>query len=353
MTCSPARLAANRANAQKSTGPRSPEGKESSRTNALRHGLTGSGVALPPEQQAVLDAHVRAWSAPYPHTGPEDEYLLRQLALCCVRIDAAPALLEQLTGANRLRDLAHWDDDRELAALDLLAELPSDPARISRRLRRSSHGCRLLASRWTVLLHGLDRDRCSWTDDDIQVALDLLGLPPSIRQLDRTAAWLTASVARAREADPAARDALRERLQDEIAALEARAASLEESIESPQREGLEDHPGFDFSPEAERIRRHEAAAWRLFWRLIRELDRRQSTRTPVRPTTPPPTSRSAEPLPGPLPKSSLASLLRSSSAPLSSILPPGPRSIPSPANRTQAAPSAIARPPGPKPSERR
>ncbi|WP_031500082.1 hypothetical protein [Bryobacter aggregatus] len=37
--CSPARLAANRANAKKSTGPRTPAGKARSASNSLKHGL--------------------------------------------------------------------------------------------------------------------------------------------------------------------------------------------------------------------------------------------------------------------------------------------------------------------------
>jgi len=37
--CSPRRIAANRANAQRSTGPRTATGKEKSRRNALKHGL--------------------------------------------------------------------------------------------------------------------------------------------------------------------------------------------------------------------------------------------------------------------------------------------------------------------------
>jgi len=43
---SPARLAANRANAAKSTGPRSAEGKARSAQNALKHGFTGSAFAV-------------------------------------------------------------------------------------------------------------------------------------------------------------------------------------------------------------------------------------------------------------------------------------------------------------------
>ena len=51
MSTSPERLAANRANAQHSTGPVSPQGKAASSQNALKHGLTGDVAVLPAEDQ--------------------------------------------------------------------------------------------------------------------------------------------------------------------------------------------------------------------------------------------------------------------------------------------------------------
>lgn len=49
-------LAANRRNAQHSTGPKSPEGKARSSRNNLRHGLTGQVTVLPAEDRDVHDA---------------------------------------------------------------------------------------------------------------------------------------------------------------------------------------------------------------------------------------------------------------------------------------------------------
>ena len=52
----PAQIAANRANAQRSTGPRTPEGKSASRFNALKHGLDAASVVIPGEDPAAYDA---------------------------------------------------------------------------------------------------------------------------------------------------------------------------------------------------------------------------------------------------------------------------------------------------------
>ena len=53
---SPAQIAANRANSQKSTGPRSVEGKSASRLNALKHGIDAVSIVIPGEDPAAYAA---------------------------------------------------------------------------------------------------------------------------------------------------------------------------------------------------------------------------------------------------------------------------------------------------------
>ena len=55
---SPKRLAANRANAKKSTGPKTEEGKKSSRLNASRHHITGQVPILPDAQRFAAHSYI-------------------------------------------------------------------------------------------------------------------------------------------------------------------------------------------------------------------------------------------------------------------------------------------------------
>ena len=59
MPISSRKLAANRANAQKSTGPRSPESKEKVALNAVKHGLCGRFKVLSCEDQSEYDDLLR------------------------------------------------------------------------------------------------------------------------------------------------------------------------------------------------------------------------------------------------------------------------------------------------------
>ena len=54
MPASEARINANRQNSLKSTGPKTSEGKERSRQNGLKHGMTGQGVVVAQAQEDRL-----------------------------------------------------------------------------------------------------------------------------------------------------------------------------------------------------------------------------------------------------------------------------------------------------------
>jgi hypothetical protein len=72
----PAQITANRANAQKSTGPRSVEGKSASRFNALKHGIDAASIVIPGEDPADYDALVAQYHREYqPQSASESFHL--------------------------------------------------------------------------------------------------------------------------------------------------------------------------------------------------------------------------------------------------------------------------------------
>src|ERR1041385_7588548 len=74
-----AQLNANRLNAQKSTGPTSPEGKAASSLNALKTGIDAWSHIIPGEDPAELEALTAAFRNHYQPAGPVELSLVDTL----------------------------------------------------------------------------------------------------------------------------------------------------------------------------------------------------------------------------------------------------------------------------------
>jgi hypothetical protein len=77
---SPAQITANRANAQLSTGPLSPEGKAASAANATTHGLASPHAVLPHEDPAGFAALHERFTAEFSPQTEHHRFLIRQMA---------------------------------------------------------------------------------------------------------------------------------------------------------------------------------------------------------------------------------------------------------------------------------
>ena len=105
---SPAQINANRANAQKSTGPRSVEGKSASRFNALKHGIDAASVVIPGEDPAEYQALADDYRRDFRPLSPSEifhvdtmlraDWLKRRLQL--VEADLYRTLLAETPGAS-------------------------------------------------------------------------------------------------------------------------------------------------------------------------------------------------------------------------------------------------------------
>jgi hypothetical protein len=82
----------NRANAQHSTGPKTPEGKKHSSLNALRHGLTGQIVVMPTEDLAAYQLHLESFTDEYNPKGATESHLVQALADTSWRLNRVAAL---------------------------------------------------------------------------------------------------------------------------------------------------------------------------------------------------------------------------------------------------------------------
>ena len=87
-----AQLAANRANAQLSTGPRSPEGKQTAAANSTRHGLSGAFTLLPHENAADYSKLHDAYTAEFSPASVHEEFLVKQMAQARWRLGRARRL---------------------------------------------------------------------------------------------------------------------------------------------------------------------------------------------------------------------------------------------------------------------
>jgi hypothetical protein len=77
---SPARLAANRANAQLSTGPKTPEGRADVSQNRWRHGLTGEFMTLAWEREEDFQQLVADLRAEHQPSTPTEKLLVDRMA---------------------------------------------------------------------------------------------------------------------------------------------------------------------------------------------------------------------------------------------------------------------------------
>jgi hypothetical protein len=92
ITASEAQLAANRANAQFSTGAKTPDGKATSCLNAIKTGLTGRTVLLHTDDAAEYQHHLAAYEKEFSPVGRRECDLVQSIADTVWRLRRIPGL---------------------------------------------------------------------------------------------------------------------------------------------------------------------------------------------------------------------------------------------------------------------
>lgn len=147
---SAARLAANRENAQKSSGPKTPEGKAISSLNAVKCGLTGANVLFATDDVARYHAHIKSYEIQFQPVGPEEYALVQSIADIRWRLNRIPGLELTILAMGSLKvieELPHFAQPEANLALELevrrrsekeLRNLHLQENRLARRRERES-----------------------------------------------------------------------------------------------------------------------------------------------------------------------------------------------------------------------
>ena len=256
---SPERLAANRRNAQKSTGPKTAEGKAASRKNSFKHGMTGEGIVLKDEDAAAVDERFAAFSADLKPANDVAACVTRRAAMLSVRLERCvreetSRLRLRMQAAPAVEEEARYDERQAH-----IATMATDSPRSIRHLRRSPEGLDWMIAQWNRLRYILlDQERDTWSVEDSRLLVRLLGHPSTVTP---------------RTPGPEERPSVVRQIEDEIASLRKARAALDLDGIAQVRSEAATRALLDPSREAELARRYEAAAERGFFRALKEVSR--------------------------------------------------------------------------------
>jgi len=138
----PDRAQINRNNSRHSTGPRTPEGRQRSCLNALRHGLTGQVVLMPAEDLEAYQHHIQRFVDEYQPQGATEAQLVQALADAAWRINRVAVLETNLLTYDIVyEDFPNNESTHEMReAMAISAALDSHTRALS---NLSLHGQRL------------------------------------------------------------------------------------------------------------------------------------------------------------------------------------------------------------------
>ncbi|MBV9761313.1 MAG: hypothetical protein JO340_12175 [Acidobacteriaceae bacterium] len=110
----PAQVAANQTNSQRSTGPKSPDGKARSSRNSFKHGLYSKQLVLPNEDPAELDRLRASLRAEHSPINTSEDILVNELAENFWRLRR---MREFETRAMLPENIFHWHESGLLAVV--------------------------------------------------------------------------------------------------------------------------------------------------------------------------------------------------------------------------------------------
>jgi hypothetical protein len=286
MPASAAQVAANRLNAQRSTGPRTLDGKARSRQNALKHGLAAQ-LVVPDEDVAEVAERFADYERDLKPSSAVARFLVQQAAVMALNVERAQRA-DAAVACQRFRGaVARYDDERLRDVEDLVRGLLGNPRTNARRLQSTPEGVDWLIENWGDLKEDLlDEQTWKWSANHTERVENLFGRWTTSIHYERSYVLGRASegiLQGLRDDDGAglddharmlwARRELAKLIDQEVIRLqELRSRFNFEALELDRveagRRGL-----VDTSTTASIAHRYQAAALRGFYRAIKEVER--------------------------------------------------------------------------------
>jgi len=277
-TMSLKQLAANRRNAQKATGPKTPNGQAVSKMNALKHGILSKeavvhGRCIKESDREFAALHQRFWDELQP-AGPVEEMLVDQIVTTHWRLRRA---MKAESGEITLSvDNGHWNRKHQHPALTcVLWESFGDPVS---SMRNSAFGNRFLENQLKEVRASVEKEG-ELTETAIQ-SVKYNGKPYSLTkdleelrsELQQNPEGLESSVLRAKQKEQALAY-----IDRELRIISWRKSDCEEHEEKEEeaRQAAAVLP----SPEVlDKILRYETKLERQLYRAMNQLERVQRMR---------------------------------------------------------------------------
>src|SRR5262245_64392209 len=105
-----------------------------------------------------------------------DAWLIDELGVAINRLDSCHKRERRAREEARRRASECWEQDQELAAVELSEKLHRYPQRISKQLEQTAQGATWKIERWKVLGHVL-KAQGTWNEIEVARAWNLLGIP--------------------------------------------------------------------------------------------------------------------------------------------------------------------------------
>ena len=214
-------------------GPKTLEGKNKSRCNALKHGLTATLLTLPDENAEDIQAHVDLWlNSCQPETAVEAS-TVSQAAVAMLQLNRFHKAQQAITADQTRYAASHWDQERKTRLDMALIRLANDPRSAIRELKSFGLGVRWLLKRWRELRAIFQQHGC-WNNFGLILdAVRLSGFNPTKLKSEPIEAFEIAIIAVYAWPEPRDKSAiheLEEMMPPEFLGIHGGAAALDRTV---------------------------------------------------------------------------------------------------------------------------